>query len=155
MAATAGPRARSSAAASSGMAVRAVTISVERGTRIPMYDMRATTLLPAIGPAPGSETGVPVVTEDAERGAFSVRSPTVPQRPAHVRALLDAWLPGPDLARTDDPLLRSLLDTGLARTHHAGAPCAGTVTGAADVELPGLRVRDAAGRSSKRLFAKK
>ncbi|MEK8174005.1 hypothetical protein NKH77_48835 [Streptomyces sp. M19] len=67
--------------------------------------------------------------------------------------MLDAWLPGPDLARTADPLLRSLLENGLARAHHAGAPGAGTATGAVDVELPGLRVRDAAGRPSERLFA--
>lgn len=106
-----------------------------------------------------SEAGVvsflgarPDVRVDAGRGVLVATSPTVPDAPVVARALIDAWLPGADAARTADPLLRSLLDSGLARVHR-GDGGRGGPSGALDVEPDALRVRDAKGVPSDRLFA--
>ncbi|MDT0436550.1 MULTISPECIES: FAD/NAD(P)-binding protein [Streptomyces] len=106
-----------------------------------------------------SEAGVvsflgarPEVHVDAARGVFTAVSATVPDEPVEARALVDAWLPGADAARTADPLLRSLLDSGLGRVHR-GDGGRGGPSGALDVDPAGLRVRDARGVASDRLFA--
>lgn len=85
-------------------------------------------------------------------GVFTAVSQTVPGAPVEARALIDAWLPGADASRTADPLLRSLLDSGLARLHRTDAGRGGP-SGALDVEPARLRVRDAGGVASDRLFA--
>ncbi|WP_411113576.1 FAD/NAD(P)-binding protein [Streptomyces sp. 029-5] len=106
----------------------------------------------------------PAVAVDAAAGAFVATSPTTDGPPATARALLDAWLPGADLALSADPLLRGLVASGLARPHRAGSASGsgsgsgsgneGVATGALDVASPSdLRVRDAAGRPHPRLFA--
>ncbi|MFE9884594.1 FAD/NAD(P)-binding protein [Streptomyces scopuliridis] len=99
----------------------------------------------------------PAVTVDTEAGGFVASSPTTGGPPATARALLDAWLPGADLALSADPLLRGLVASGLARPHTAasGSGSGGevTATGALDVGPSDLRVRDAAGRPHARLFA--
>ncbi|MFJ5837073.1 FAD/NAD(P)-binding protein [Streptomyces shenzhenensis] len=106
-----------------------------------------------------SEAGVvsflgarPEVRADAGREVFTAVSATVPGAPVEARALIDAWLPGADVSRTADPLLRSLLDSGLARPHRTDDG-RGEPSGALDVEPSGLRVRDADGVASDRLFA--
>ncbi|NEE50674.1 FAD-binding protein, partial [Streptomyces sp. SID8455] len=44
-------------------------------------------------------------------------STEVPGPPIHSTVLIEARLPEPDLRRTDDPLMRHLLDTGQARPY--------------------------------------
>ncbi|MEV7085158.1 FAD/NAD(P)-binding protein [Streptomyces sp. NPDC093085] len=107
-----------------------------------------------------SEAGVveflgarPAVAVDAETGRFTAYSPTTGSPPATARTLLDAWLPGQDLARTADPLLTGLVTAGLARPHLAGLGDEATATGALDIDPADLRVRDAAGRPHPHLFA--
>ncbi|WP_326812639.1 FAD/NAD(P)-binding protein [Streptomyces scopuliridis] len=105
----------------------------------------------------------PAVTVDAAAGGFVAMSATTDGPPATARALLDAWLPGADLALSADPLLRGLVASGLARPHTAasnsgsgsggGGGGGGIATGALDVCPSDLRVRDAAGRPHLRLFA--
>ncbi|MFC5959543.1 FAD/NAD(P)-binding protein [Streptomyces pratens] len=106
-----------------------------------------------------SEAGVvsflgarPEIRADPGRGVFTAVSATVPDVPVEARALIDAWLPGADAVRTADPLLRSLLDSGLARVHRTGGG-QGELSGALDVEPTGLRVLDADAVPSDRLFA--
>ncbi|WP_158575970.1 FAD/NAD(P)-binding protein [Streptomyces corynorhini] len=107
-----------------------------------------------------SEAGVvafvgarPEVGVDTGAGCFTVTSPTTGGPPATARALLDAWLPGQDLAGTADPLLGGLVAAGLARPHTAGTGAAAVATGALDVGADDLRVRTADGRAHPRLFA--
>ncbi|MGW2261206.1 FAD/NAD(P)-binding protein [Streptomyces sp. NPDC001780] len=95
----------------------------------------------------------PALTVDTRSRRFSVTSPTVDGPPATARALLDAWLPGADLARTADPLLRGLLASGLARPHLAGTGDGRRASGALDVDPAELTVRDATGRPHPHLFA--
>ncbi|MFJ7996162.1 FAD/NAD(P)-binding protein [Streptomyces sp. NPDC096310] len=95
----------------------------------------------------------PTVTVDSEAGRFTALSPAVGGPPATARALLDAWLPGQDLARTADPLLAGLVTSGLARPHRAGTGDDATATGALDIVPAELRVRDASGRPHPHLFA--
>ncbi|MER5840238.1 FAD/NAD(P)-binding protein [Streptomyces prasinus] len=45
---------------------------------------------------------------DETTGTFTATSPTVPGRTVHATALVEAYLPGPNLDRTQDPLLRHL-----------------------------------------------
>lgn len=106
-----------------------------------------------------SEAGVvsflgarPTVRTDSGSGVFTAVSPTVPDAPVEARVLIDAWLPGADAARTADPLLRSLLDSGLARIHRTDGGTGGP-SGALDAVPSELRVRDADGIPSSRLFA--
>ncbi|MFD4727112.1 FAD/NAD(P)-binding protein [Streptomyces seoulensis] len=53
------------------------------------------------------------VGTDEATGTFTASSPTVPGHTVHATALIEAYLPGPNLERTEDPLLRHL--------HRAGA----------------------------------
>ncbi|MPY49800.1 FAD-binding protein [Streptomyces sp. K1PN6] len=95
----------------------------------------------------------PTVTVDRGESRFHAVSPTTGGPAATTHALLDAWLPGADLASTADPLLRGLLVSGLARPHVAGGADAPEATGAVDVELPELRVRRTDGRPNRGLYA--
>lgn len=56
--------------------------------------------------------GVRIGTDEST-GTFTATSPTVPGHTVHATALIEAYLPGPSLDRTEDPLLRDL--------HRAGA----------------------------------
>ncbi|GAA3503298.1 FAD/NAD(P)-binding protein [Streptomyces prasinosporus] len=49
---------------------------------------------------------------DESTGTFTAISPTVPGHTSHATALIEAYLPGPSLDRTEDPLLRGLHRTG-------------------------------------------
>ncbi|WP_428986094.1 FAD/NAD(P)-binding protein [Streptomyces pyxinae] len=49
---------------------------------------------------------------DEPTGTFTASSPTVPGHTVHATALIEAYLPGPDLDRTRDPLLRRLRRAG-------------------------------------------
>ncbi|MFE7894349.1 FAD/NAD(P)-binding protein [Streptomyces sp. NPDC057412] len=55
--------------------------------------------------------GVSVGT-DEETGTFTASSPTVPGHVVHASALIEAYLPGPSLERTEDGLLRGLYRAG-------------------------------------------
>ncbi|GAA3874145.1 FAD/NAD(P)-binding protein [Streptomyces lannensis] len=52
------------------------------------------------------------VGTDETTGTFTATSPTVPGRTVRATALIEAYLPGPNLDRTEDPLLRRLHRTG-------------------------------------------
>ncbi|MGW0762159.1 FAD/NAD(P)-binding protein [Streptomyces sp. NPDC002814] len=49
---------------------------------------------------------------DESAGTFTAISPTVPGHTTHATALIEAYLPGPSLDRTEDALLRDLHRTG-------------------------------------------
>ncbi|GGL91697.1 adenylate cyclase [Streptomyces fumigatiscleroticus] len=55
--------------------------------------------------------GIRIGTDEAT-GTFTASSPTVPGHTVHATALIEAYLPGPSLVRTDDPLLRALYREG-------------------------------------------
>ncbi|MEU0107720.1 FAD/NAD(P)-binding protein [Streptomyces sp. NPDC006251] len=55
--------------------------------------------------------GMRIGTDEAT-GTFTATSPTVPGSSVHATALIEAYLPGPSLARTEDPLLRGLYRQG-------------------------------------------
>ncbi|WP_162794136.1 FAD/NAD(P)-binding protein [Streptomyces paludis] len=95
----------------------------------------------------------PVVSVDDTAGRYVMTSPTTGGSPATARALLDAWLPGQDLAETAEPLLAGLVAAGLARPHTAGTGAGTEPTGALDVGAGDLRVRAADGRAHPHLFA--
>ncbi|WP_312018641.1 FAD/NAD(P)-binding protein [Streptomyces sp. I05A-00742] len=61
---------------------------------------------------PGTEVRI-----DPDAGEFTASSPQVPGPPLRARVLIEARLPEPDLRRTEDPLLRHLLDTGQCAPH--------------------------------------
>ncbi|MGW6564056.1 FAD/NAD(P)-binding protein [Streptomyces sp. NPDC054975] len=52
------------------------------------------------------------VDTDEATGTFTATSPTVPGHKVRATALIEAYLPGPELARTEDPLLRHLHGVG-------------------------------------------
>ncbi|NJQ04328.1 FAD/NAD(P)-binding protein [Streptomyces lonarensis] len=102
-----------------------------------------------LGARPAVSTG----PAEAGTGCFTVRTASLPDRTVSTGALLDAWLPSADLARTADPLLAGLVRSGAARPHRAGPAGEGPPTGALDVDLADFRVRDRAGRPAADLFA--
>nr|WP_206439279.1 FAD/NAD(P)-binding protein [Streptomyces scabichelini] len=55
--------------------------------------------------------GIRIGTDEAT-GTFTATSPTVPGRSVRATALIEAYLPGPSLARSEDPLLRGLYREG-------------------------------------------
>ncbi|MFM9443091.1 FAD/NAD(P)-binding protein [Streptomyces acidiscabies] len=85
---------------------------------------------------------------------FSVVSGVVPGPPVRATALIEARLPEPDLARTADPLLRGLLESGRARRFSIAGTCGTEVVtrGLAVTERP-YRLVDATGRAHPRRFA--
>ncbi|MGK5696665.1 FAD/NAD(P)-binding protein [Streptomyces sp. URMC 128] len=52
------------------------------------------------------------IAADETSGTFTAISPTVSGHTTHATALIEAYLPGPSLARTEDPLLRGLYREG-------------------------------------------
>ncbi|NGO70253.1 FAD/NAD(P)-binding protein [Streptomyces boncukensis] len=82
-------------------------------------------------------------------GGFAAHSPAVPGRTVTAPALIEARLPGTDLRRTADPLLRGLLEAGECRAHTVD----GYPTGGLDVAPRPYRLRDGAGRPHPRRFA--
>ncbi|WP_221938095.1 FAD/NAD(P)-binding protein [Streptomyces benahoarensis] len=88
----------------------------------------------------GSDT---TVTADAVTGRFTARSATVPGAATPARALVEARLPEPTVARSADSLLRAL--------HADGA--AATPAGLLAVDPADGRVLDRAGRPHPRRFA--
>ncbi|BAJ26617.1 MULTISPECIES: FAD/NAD(P)-binding protein [Kitasatospora] len=92
------------------------------------------------------------VSVDAERRAFVARSGRVPGPPVLATVLIEARLPEPDLRRTADPLLRSLLDAGGIAPYRTPGTC-GHETGGLHVTARPYRVVDAEGRAHPRRFA--
>ncbi|MFJ3643214.1 FAD/NAD(P)-binding protein [Streptomyces sp. NPDC090108] len=84
------------------------------------------------------------MTVGAADGVFRAASPTVPGFSVTARALVEARLPEPTLARVRDPLLRDL---------HATRGAAGTPDGLLRVDPGDGRVLDGAGRPHPRRFA--
>ncbi|WP_240660195.1 FAD/NAD(P)-binding protein [Streptomyces sp. WAC 01529] len=82
-------------------------------------------------------------------GAFLAHSPDVPGSDVRVTTLIEARLPEPDVRRTDDDLLRSLLETGGCRPHVVD----GYETGGVDVTPRPYRLIDRQGRFHARRFA--
>lgn len=79
----------------------------------------------------------------AEDGVFRAQSPTLPGQVTEARALVEARLPQPTLARTRDPLLRALYAEGAASTE----------AGLLAVDPADGRVLDRAGAAHPRRFA--
>ncbi|WP_411116217.1 FAD/NAD(P)-binding protein [Streptomyces microflavus] len=91
------------------------------------------------------DTGVP---------QFVAVSTEVPGPPIHSTVLIEARLPEPDLRRTDDPLMRHLLDTGQARPYSiAGSRGASYQTGGLAVTERPYRLLDGNGQAHPRRFA--
>ncbi|MEU2165425.1 LysR family transcriptional regulator [Streptomyces chengbuensis] len=55
--------------------------------------------------------GIRIATDETS-GTFTATSPTVSAHTTHATALIEAYLPGPSLAHTEDPLLRGLYREG-------------------------------------------
>lgn len=83
------------------------------------------------------------MTVSAEGGVFRASSATVPDSVVEARALVEARLPGPTLARARDPLLRELHADGVAETPD----------GLLRVDPADGRILDRAGRPHPRRFA--
>ncbi|MFD6418249.1 FAD/NAD(P)-binding protein [Streptomyces sp. NPDC060194] len=84
------------------------------------------------------------ITADEERGVFRAASPSVPGAEVEARALVEARLPQPTLARTRDALLREL---------HAEGEAAATPTGLLAVDPADGRILDREGCPHPRRFA--
>ena len=98
---------------------------------------------------PGTKIAV-----DTTAPHFLAVSTEVPGPPVHSTVLIEARLPEPDLRRTDDPLLRHLLDTDQARPYSI-ATAGGTsyqTGGLAVTERP-YRLLDGSGKAHPRRFA--
>lgn len=90
-------------------------------------------------------TGVP---------AWVLASSLVPGPPVRSRVLIEARLPEPDLRRTDDPLLRHLLNTDQARTYRIpGADGTEYETGGLAVTERPYRLVDGRGNAHPRRYA--
>jgi uncharacterized NAD(P)/FAD-binding protein YdhS len=91
---------------------------------------------------------------DGESPAFVARSSVVPGPPVRSTVLIEARLHEPDLRRTADPLLQSLLSSGQATTFRiAGADGTGYETGGLAVTERPYRVLRSDGRAHPRRFA--
>ncbi|MFD8522185.1 FAD/NAD(P)-binding protein [Streptomyces capillispiralis] len=73
--------------------------------------------------------GIRIATDETT-GTFTATSTTVPGHTTHAMALIEAYLPGPSLARTEDPLLRGL--------HRQGALAEEVITGPIHTHRSGL-----------------
>ncbi|MFD0720266.1 FAD/NAD(P)-binding protein [Streptomyces globosus] len=100
---------------------------------------------------PGTEIRVDTSSGQA---AFTAASRTVPGPPVRAGVLIEARLPEPDLRRTDDPLLRHLLDTEQCTTYRISGPGgAGYESGGLAVTERPYRLLDARGLAHPRRFA--
>ncbi|MEU0492350.1 FAD/NAD(P)-binding protein [Nocardiopsis sp. NPDC006139] len=85
---------------------------------------------------------------------FTASSPLVPGPPVRSRVLIEARLPVPDLLRTDDPLLRHLLDSDQATPYRIAASGGEPYeTGGLTVTERPYRVVDGRGQAHPRRFA--
>ncbi|MFJ3930350.1 FAD/NAD(P)-binding protein [Streptomyces sp. NPDC090029] len=100
---------------------------------------------------PGTEIRIDTSAEEA---AFVAGSRVVPGPAVRARVLIEARLPEPDLRRTDDPLLRHLLDTEQCTTYRIPGTGGNAYEsgGLAVTERP-YRLLDARGRAHPRRFA--
>ncbi|MER7705239.1 FAD/NAD(P)-binding protein [Kitasatospora sp. NPDC097605] len=98
---------------------------------------------------PGTEIRI-----DPVDPAFTAHSTAVPGPPVRASVLVEARLPEPDLRRTDDPLLRHLLDTEQCAPYRIpGEPGGSYQTGGLAVTERPYRLLDARGRAHPRRFA--
>jgi uncharacterized NAD(P)/FAD-binding protein YdhS len=96
------------------------------------------------------------ITADREHSLFAGSSPQVDGPPVLAAAVVEAYLPEPDLRRTADPLLRQLRDSGACRPYVLADPAdpAGPVeTGGLEVTESPHHIVDVAGRPHPRRFA--
>jgi hypothetical protein len=89
---------------------------------------------------------------DTADPAFVSGSAAVPGPPIRSRVLIEARLPEPDLRRTDDPLLRHLLDTDQAAPYRISGGNGYETGGLAVTERP-YRLIDGRGQAHPRRFA--
>lgn len=98
---------------------------------------------------PGTKIAV-----DTAAPQFVAVSTDVPGPPIHSTVLIEARLPEPDLRRTDDPLMRHLLDTGQAQPYSmAGSQGRSYQTGGLAVTERPYRLLDGNGQAHPRRFA--
>ncbi|GAU70952.1 hypothetical protein SSP35_24_00570 [Streptomyces sp. NBRC 110611] len=88
-------------------------------------------------------------TAEGHGPGFTAYSPDVPGSDVTATALIDAWLPEPDLRRTGDALLAGLLADGGCRPHTVD----GYETGGLDVSPSPYHLVEADGRRHPRRFA--
>ncbi|MFE1668312.1 FAD/NAD(P)-binding protein [Corynebacterium bovis] len=91
----------------------------------------------------------PTVVVDPEAPAFVLTSPTTGDHPVAAPALLDAWMHGPDVRSSADPLTAALVAAGRVRPFTPGAD--GRPTRSPDVDLPSTRVIGADGTPDPRV----
>ncbi|MEU7553459.1 FAD/NAD(P)-binding protein [Streptomyces sp. NPDC044571] len=102
----------------------------------------------------GPGTEIRVDTAAGDQATFLARSRTVPGPVVRATVLIEARLPEPDLRRTDDPLLRHLLDTEQCTTYRiAGSDGTSYESGGLAVTERPYRLLDARGRAHPRRFA--
>ncbi|MFE9120579.1 FAD/NAD(P)-binding protein [Streptomyces sp. NPDC007172] len=98
---------------------------------------------------PGTE-----VRLDSAEPSFIAASTRVPGRSVHATALIEARLPEPDVRRTEDPLLRHLLETEQAVPYRISTAQGTEVeTGGLAVTERPYRIVDRRGRAHPRRFA--
>ncbi|MFI1284703.1 FAD/NAD(P)-binding protein [Streptomyces sp. NPDC020858] len=97
---------------------------------------------------PGARFGA-----DEASGRFSAGSPRVGGDPVTARVLVEARLPEPDLARTEDPLLGYLRDTGQCTEYVIDDEHRPLRTGGVAVTERPYRLLDASGAAHPRRFA--
>ncbi|MEV6973413.1 FAD/NAD(P)-binding protein [Kitasatospora sp. NPDC093806] len=98
---------------------------------------------------PGTEIRI-----DPVDPAFTARSTAVPGPCVRASVLVEARLPEPDLRRTEDPLLRHLLDTEQCAAYRIGGDHGSSYeTGGLAVTERPYRLLDARGRAHPRRFA--
>ncbi|MFD7081298.1 FAD/NAD(P)-binding protein [Streptomyces sp. NPDC059918] len=97
---------------------------------------------------PGAEFGA-----DETTGRFTARSPRVGGGVVQARALIEARLPEPDVARTEDPLLGYLHATGQCVPYVIGDGRGAYRTGGIAVTERPYHLVDAAGAAHERRFA--
>ncbi|MFG2328716.1 FAD/NAD(P)-binding protein [Streptomyces sp. NPDC048604] len=91
---------------------------------------------------------------DAAAPTFMAHSSTVPGPPVRAGVLIEARLPEPDLRRTDDPLMRHLLNTDQAAPYRIAGACGTSYeTGGLAVTERPYRIVDGRGRPHPRRFA--
>ncbi|WP_369174142.1 FAD/NAD(P)-binding protein [Streptomyces sp. R28] len=95
----------------------------------PGFRLRQLLALSRAGIVHFAGAGVRIGTDETT-GTFTATSPTVPGHTVHATALIEAYLPGPSLDRTDDPLLRHL--------HRAGALTEEVIADATHTHRSGL-----------------
>jgi hypothetical protein len=91
---------------------------------------------------------------DIQEPAFVAASTIVPGPAIRSKVLIEARLPGPDLRRTADPLLRHLLNTEQCTTYRIAGDCGTSYeTGGLAVTERPYHLLDARGRAHPRRFA--